>query len=59
MMRMINPVIMLMTMHYAARAMGAMTLRILDLCLSFSPHPNISDGNFNLVHHFFASKYSR
>ena len=33
--------------------MGAMTLRILDLYLSFSPHPNISDGNFNLDHHFF------
>ena len=41
------------TMHYAARAMGAMTLRISELCLSFSPHPNISDGNVNLVHHFF------
>ena len=40
-------------MHYAARAMGAMTLRISELCLSFSPHPNISDGNVNLVHHFF------
>ena len=33
--------------------MGAMTLRISELYLSFSPHPNISDGNFNLVHHFF------
>ena len=41
------------TMHSAARAMGAMTLRISELCLSFSPHPNISDGNVNLVHHFF------
>ena len=41
------------TLHYAARAMGAMTLRISELCLSFSPHPNISDGNVNLVHHFF------
>ena len=30
-------------MHYAARAMGAMTLRISELCFSFSPHPNISD----------------
>ena len=29
------------------------TLRISELYLSFSPHPNISDGNFNLVHHFF------
>ena len=47
------------TMHYGIRAMGAMTLRISDLCLSFSPHPNISDGNFNLVHHFFACKYFR
>ena len=35
-------------MHYAPRAMGAVTLRILELCLSFYPHPNISDGNFNL-----------
>ena len=25
------------------RAMGPMSLRILELCLSFSPHPNISD----------------
>ena len=41
------------SMHYAARAMGAMTLRISQLCLSFSPHPIISDGNVNLVHHFF------
>ena len=56
MMRMINPVIMLMTMHYAARAMGAMTLRISELCLSFFPHPNISDGNVNLVHHFFRTQ---
>ena len=47
------------SMHYGIRAMGAMSLRILELCLSFSPHPNISDGNFNLVHHFFASKYFR
>ena len=46
-------------LHYGIRAMGAMTLRISDLCLSFSPHPNISDGNFNLVHHFFACKYFR
>ena len=36
-------------LHYAARAMGAMTLRISKLCLSFSPHPL---GNFNLVYHF-------
>ena len=43
-------------MHYAARAMGAMSLRIPELCLSFSPHPNISDGNVNLVHHFFRIK---
>ena len=35
-------------MHYAPRAMGAVTSSILELCLSFSPHPNISDGNFNL-----------
>ena len=41
------------SMHYAARAMGAMSLRISELCLSFSPHPNISDGNFNFVQHFF------
>ena len=42
------------TMHYGLRAaaMGAMPLRISDLCLSFSRHPNISDENFNLVHHF-------
>ena len=31
------------------RAMGAVTLRILELCLSFYPHPNISDGNSNLI----------
>ena len=41
------------TLHYGIKAMGAMTLRISELYLSFSPHPNISDGNFNLVHHFF------
>ena len=46
-------------LHYAAGAMGALSLRISELFLSFSPHPNTSDGNFNLVHHFFASKYSR
>ena len=40
-------------MHYGIRAMGAMTLRNLELCPSFSPHPNISDGNLNLVHQFF------
>ena len=39
--------------HYAARVMGAMSLRISELCLSFSPHPNISDRNCNLFHHFF------
>jgi len=41
------------SVHYAAGAMGAMSLRISELCLSFSPHPNISDGNVNLVHHLF------
>ena len=41
------------TLHCGIKAMGAMTLRISELYLSFSPHPNISDGNFNLVHHFF------
>ena len=41
------------SLHYGIKAMGAMTLRISELYLSFSPHPNISDGNFNLVHHFF------
>ena len=41
------------TMHYGIKAIGAMTLRISELYLSFSPHPNISDGNFNFVHHFF------
>ena len=45
-------------MHYAVRAIGAMSLRILELELSFSPIPNISDRNFNLVHHFVC-KYSR
>ena len=45
--------IILFTMHYGIKAMGAMTLRISELYLSFSPHPNISDGNFNLVQHFF------
>ena len=34
-----------------SNAMGAMTLRNLELCPSFSPDPNISDGNFNLDHH--------
>ena len=24
------------------------------ICLSFFPHPNIPDGNFNLFHYFFA-----
>ena len=41
-----------LTMHYAIREMGAMLLRISELCLSFSPDPNITDG-FNIVHHFF------
>ena len=40
------------SMHYGIRAMGAMSFRISELCLSFSSHPNISDRNFNLVHHF-------
>ena len=40
-------------MHYGIRAMGTMTLRIWELCLSFPTHPNISDGNFNLAPHFF------
>ena len=40
-------------MHYAIRAIGDMSLGISELCLPFSPHPNISDGNFNLVCHFF------
>ena len=44
------------TLHYGIRAMGAMTLRNLELCPSFSPHPNISDGNFNLDHHFFRTQ---
>jgi len=43
-------------LHYGIRAMGAMTLRNLELCPSFSPHPNISDGNFNLDHHFFRTQ---
>ena len=47
------------TVHYAARAMGATSLKISYLCLLCSPHPNIPDGKFNLVHHFFACKYSR
>ena len=38
--------------HFWLRAMGAISLRISELCLSFSPHPNISDRNSNLVHHF-------
>lgn len=54
-----NKLINLAPLHYGIRAMRARTLRISDLCLSFSPHPNISDGNFNLVHHFFACKYFR
>ena len=37
-------------LHYGIRAMVAMTLRNLELCPSFSSHPNISDGNFNLDH---------
>ena len=31
------------SMHYG---MGAMSLRISELNLSFYPHPNIPDGNF-------------
>ena len=48
--------ILLTPLHYGIRAMGAMTLRNLELCPSFSPHPNISDGNFNLDHHFFRTQ---
>ena len=33
-----------LTMHYGIRAMEAMSIRISELCLSFSPHANISDG---------------
>ena len=44
---------LLHALHYGIRAMGAMTLRIWELCLSFPTHPNISDGNFNLATHFF------
>ena len=40
-------------LHFAPRAMLAMTFMISEICLSFSPHPNISGGNVNLVHHFF------
>ena len=47
-----------LTMHYGIRAMEAMSIRISELCLSFSPHANISDG-FNLDNHFSACKYSR
>ena len=35
------------------KAVSALSLRISVLCLSFSPDPNISDGNFNIDHHFF------
>ena len=46
--------------HYAIRAiMEAMSLRISELCLSFSLHPNISDGNLTLTIIFSACKYSR
>ena len=38
--------------HYGLRAMEQQAFGILELCLSFSPHANISDENFNLVHHF-------
>ena len=31
------------SMHYGIRAMAAMSLRISELCLSFSPHPNIPE----------------
>ena len=40
-------------MHYGIRAVGAMSLRITELCLLFSPHSYISDGYFNLDQHFF------
>ena len=39
-------------LHYGLRAMGTLRLRVSELCLSFSPHLNIPDGNFNLVNHF-------
>ena len=32
---------------------GSYVTKDLELCLSFSQHPNISDGNFNLDHCFF------
>ena len=41
------------SMHYEIRAIGAMSFRISEFCLPFFPCPNISDGNFNFVHHFF------
>ena len=34
--------------------MGALTLRVSELCLLFFPHPNIPDGNCNLVNLFFS-----
>ena len=37
-------ILQMQPMHYGIKAMGAMTLRISELYLSFSPHPNISDG---------------
>ena len=40
-------------LHFGIRAMAALSSRISELCLPFFPHPNISDGNFNLIHHFF------
>ena len=42
--------------HYVLRPTGAVALTISELCLSFSPHPNILDGNFNLVPNFIGIK---
>ena len=49
-------VLTMLTMHYGIRAMGAMSKGISELCLPFSPYPNNSDGNFNLVHHFLYAR---
>ena len=39
-------------MHFALRSMGALSgIKDFGTFLSFSPHPNISDGNFKLVPH--------
>ena len=35
-------------------AMGAVTLRISELCFSWSPHPNISDRNFQHGSSFYS-----